>query len=395
RNSEARLSASEARKTAILATSLDCIISIDHQSRVLDWNPAAEQTFGWLRAEALGQKLYELVIPHGLRQSHLQGMQRYLAGGESRILSQRVEVMALHRDGHEFPIELAVTRIDAAGDPMFTAYLRDISLRRRNQAELQQARDAAEAASQAKNLFLANMSHELRTPLNLILGYADLLQEEVLGRAMPDLLADLLKIRQAGSQLLEMIDDMLDLSKFEAGKIELFYEAVDVSALIAELGENVQMLMQRNGNQFTVDCEPGIGALITDGGRLRQCLLNLLSNASKFTHSGQIRLEARRERLPEGDWLHFSVLDTGIGIAAEHLGKLFQPFTQADASTTRQYGGTGLGLALTRHFSRMLGGEVSVSSVPGEGSCFSIRLPALCPGAGAAWEPEPVQTETI
>ncbi|HEY9843982.1 MAG TPA: ATP-binding protein, partial [Candidatus Obscuribacterales bacterium] len=198
-----------------------------------------------------------------------------------------------------------------------------------------------------------------------------------------------------GSQLLEMIDDMLDLSKFEAGKIELFYEVVDVSTLITELGENVQMLMQRNGNQFTVDCEPGIGSLFTDGTRLRQCLLNLLSNASKFTHSGQIRLEARRERLPEGDWLHFSVLDTGIGIAAEHLGKLFQPFTQADASTTRQYGGTGLGLALTRHFSRMLGGEVSVSSVPGEGSCFSIRLPALCPGAGVAWEPGPVQTETV
>jgi signal transduction histidine kinase/CheY-like chemotaxis protein len=228
-----------------------------------------------------------------------------------------------------------------------------------------------EAASQAKSAFLANMSHELRTPLNAIIGYSEMLHETAEDEGREEYLDDLKKIQAAGRHLLELINDVLDISKIEAGKMEVYLEDVDLDGLIAEVRVIVGPLTATNGNTLEVHCPKGLGTFHTDRTKLKQSLLNLLSNASKFTSKGRVSLEVR----DSGSGFVFTVADSGIGMTAEQLGRLFQAFTQADTSTTRRYGGTGLGLAITKHFCEMLGGTIVVDSAPGRGSKFTITLP--------------------
>jgi signal transduction histidine kinase/CheY-like chemotaxis protein len=246
---------------------------------------------------------------------------------------------------------------------------------RERTTELAAARDEAVRASQAKSDFLASMSHELRTPLNAIIGYSEILLEEADELVRPELKPDLEKIRGAGKHLLGLINDILDLSKIEAGKMDVFRETFDVPALLGDVRATVEPLMARNGNAFEVRQGPDLGMMRSDQTKMRQILFNLLSNAAKFTKKGRITLSASRLVVDQGDRLRFEVSDTGIGMTPEQVAGLFQPFSQADASTTRDYGGTGLGLAITRHFCRLLGGEVVVVSEPGKGSCFTIELP--------------------
>jgi signal transduction histidine kinase/DNA-binding response OmpR family regulator len=240
-----------------------------------------------------------------------------------------------------------------------------------------------EAASQHKSAFLANMSHELRTPLNAVIGYSEMLQEIAEDEGLDQLLPDLAKIRDAGRHLLNLINDILDLSKVEAGKMDLYLEEVELAALLDEVRAIVEPLAASSGNRFEVIGEAP-GTLYTDRTKLKQILLNLLGNASKFTESGRIALELRAA----SGALSFVVSDTGIGMTEEQLGRLFQAFSQADASTTRRYGGTGLGLAITKHFCEMLGGRIAVESTPGVGSTFTITLPAA-PAAAVAAASEP------
>ncbi|MBX6311618.1 MAG: PAS domain S-box protein [Isosphaeraceae bacterium] len=625
--------ASEARKAAMLESALDAIITIDHEGRVLEFNPAAERTFGYAREQVIGRELAELIIPPALRDRHREGLKRYLATGEGPILGRRLELTAQRADGTEIPIELSITRLPAEGPPVFSGFLRDITERkqaeealrqgeerirmlldsssegiygidthgrctfanpacarllgfedpaaligrnlhelahhtrpdgtplpaedcriyrasrvgkpaqaddevfwradgtsfpveyrsapiirdgevlgavvtfaditRRRRAEealreseerfrvmadsipqlawmarpdgsifwynrrwyeytgttpeqmegwgwqavhdpaelprvlakfkaaiaagelwedifplrrhdgqmrwhlsravpvkdergrvvqwfgtntditdrmqveeeLRQAKEAAEAASRAKSTFLANMSHELRTPLNAIIGYSEMLQEEAEADGREADAADLKKINTAGKQLLGLINDILDLSKIEAGKMDLYLETFDIPEMIRSLAETVQPLVEQNRNTLVIHCPPDLGAMRADLTKVRQALLNLLSNASKFTERGTITLEAAREREGGQDWVMFRITDTGIGMTPEQLARLFQPFTQADASTTRKYGGTGLGLTITRRFCQMMGGDVTVRSEPGRGSTFTIRLP--------------------
>ncbi len=247
---------------------------------------------------------------------------------------------------------------------------------RRVNAVLVEAHQQAVEANQVKSTFLANMSHELRTPLNAIIGYSELLQELVARKIPKDPTADLEKITRAGKHLLTIINDILDHSKIEAGKMQLSPEHFEIAGLIHEVAMTVEPMVAGNGNTLEiVGCE-GIGSMYADVTRMRQCLLNLLSNAAKFTHRGTIRLEASRERAADLDWVVFRVRDSGIGMTPEQVGRLFEAFTQADVSTTRKYGGTGLGLAITRKICRMMGGEVSVESALGVGSTFTIRIPA-------------------
>lgn len=392
--SEAELKASEVRKSAILEAALDCIIGMDADKRVIEWNPAAESIYGYSREEAVGRHLSDLITPTDLREAQLEGMHHFIGELEQDLLGQRIEASSIRRNGSRFPVELAITRIETESGPIYTLYLRDITQRKLIEQALHEARDAAEAANRTKSLFLANMSHELRTPLNVILGYAELLEEEAeddtsSGAEKQALISDLYKIRHAGHHLLTLINHVLDLSKIEAGKMDVYSEEFDVAALMKEVSETVRLLMEQNQNTLYVHCQPDLGRMRSDPVKIRQALLNLLSNAAKFTHQGTITLEALRETGDSEDWILFCVTDTGIGIAPEHMGKLFEPFTQADPSTTRQYGGTGLGLALTRHFCYLLHGEVTVSSVPDQGSAFTIRLPAGWEAPKAA-DPEDV-----
>jgi len=221
------------------------------------------------------------------------------------------------------------------------------------------------------------MSHELRTPLNAIIGYSEMVEEELQEEGLDSLAGDMQKIHSAGRHLLSLINDVLDLSKVEAGRMELFVEQFDLRTVIDEVVSTIQPLIDKNANQLEVDCPADIGAMEADLTKLRQTLFNLLSNASKFTEQGVIRLIVRRQPDKEGaEMVRFDVSDNGIGMTEEQLAKLFQAFNQADASTTRKYGGTGLGLAISRHFCRMMGGDVTVESEPGKGSTFTVLLPA-------------------
>ncbi len=253
---------------------------------------------------------------------------------------------------------------------------------------LADARDQATQATLAKSRFLANMSHELRTPLNAVIGITEMLIEDAEEAGQKSFLEPLQRITRAGKHLLHLINEVLDLSKIEAGKLELHYESVDVAALIGDVVGAAQPLALRNGNRLAVDCPPDLGTIQADLTRLRQIILNLLSNACKFTEKGTVSLAAARGggAADEG-WIEFTVADTGIGMTPEQLGRLFQEFTQADSSTTRKYGGTGLGLAISDRLCRMMGGSIAVESEPGRGTRFTLRLPTGASPAAATAPP--------
>ncbi len=245
--------------------------------------------------------------------------------------------------------------------------------------EAEAAKDAAEAANRAKSAFLANMSHELRTPLSAVIGYTELLEEELTDLGQQSMMTDLGKIKSNAKHLLGLINDVLDLSKVEANKMEIFVEDVEIETFVRDAAATVGTLARAKANTLVLDLGDALGSMRSDPIKLRQCLYNLLSNACKFTDHGRITLRVDREASAGGDWLSFAVEDTGIGMSPEQVERLFQRFTQADETTTRKFGGTGLGLALSRAFAKLLGGDITVTSTAGTGTCFALRIPAVAP----------------
>ncbi len=286
-------------------------------------------------------------------------------------------LMLLHSVSHHFSLEH--TQLMQAAVAQMSLAIRNAHIFDTQQqltAELVRAKEAAEQTSRAKSQFLDNISHELRTPLTAIMGYSDLLLDEMQDAAVSDYLYDVQKIRSASHHLLALINDVLDLSKIEAGKMTVYWERTDLDLIMADVLTTVQPLVDKNHNRLTLAPATPLGLLVTDVSKLRQVLINLLSNAAKFTERGELRIEVRRSDAPDPQ-IHFAIHDTGIGISPDQLGALFQSFSQADASTTRKYGGTGLGLVISRNLCRLLGGDIAVVSALDQGSTFTVSLPIV------------------
>ncbi len=339
---------------------------------ILYINPAFERITGYPSAVVKGQYLDFLCGPE-TDTGTLQQLHATLDEGRE----YQGEVRYYRRDGTPFWCTLSINPVRGPGGQVthFVGLLTDITERKLGEEALRVAKEAAEDANQAKSRFLANMSHELRTPLNAVILYSELLQEEAGDRGLHDFLPDLEKIRAAGKHLLALVNGVLDLSKIEAGKMELFLETFDVPTAIGEVVTTVEALARKKENKLEVHCPPELGTMRADLTKLRQVLVNLLANACKFTEKGTIRFTVERAR-EDAEGFRFQVSDDGIGMTAEQQERLFQPFMQADASTTRKYGGTGLGLAIARRFCDLMGGKITVTSAPGQGSTFSLWLPA-------------------
>ena len=362
------------RTQSFVDNTADAFIAHDMNGRFVDVNKAMCDSVGYSREELLQMHIYEVELT--VKKGSIRGIWSRMTPG----IPVTIEGKHRRRDGSVFPVEVRLGLFGEGDAARVMALCRNISERKRAEAarhELNEAlalaRDEAIRADQAKSQFLANMSHELRTPLNAVIGYTELITEdlEVLGAS--SLRPDLERVHGAATFLLGLINDILDISKIEAGRFDIYLEELDVEHVIAEVADVIQPLAARNGNRLVSRIEAGIGAVRTDRLKLRQVMNNLLSNACKFTSKGEIELVVRREG-SRGEWLVIEVSDTGVGIPPERCEMIFEAFAQADSSTTRKYGGTGLGLTISRRFCEMLGGGIEVKSTVGEGSTFTVRL---------------------
>jgi PAS domain S-box-containing protein len=369
------LQANEARTRAVTENALDAVVAMDAHGLITEWNTQAEDVFGWSRAEVIGRRLGETIVPLELRDLHERGLRRFLETGERRVLGRRIEITARRRTGEDFPVELTITPIADGATWSFSAFIRDITQRKRDDEALRLAKDAAEAASGAKSDFLATMSHELRTPLNAIIGYAEMLEEQAIEEHRHEDRQDLGQVLGAARHLLTLINTVLDFSKVDAQQLTLEWASHSATAIVDTAQSLAAPLAQRQGNTLVVENHLGDAFVWVDGFRLQQCLLNLLGNSCKFTQDGVIRLTVRRETRAGGEGTAWAVADTGEGIAAEDLSKLFVPFSQVDSTSSRRHSGTGLGLALTAQLCEMMGGAIGVESTLGQGATFTMWLP--------------------
>jgi PAS domain S-box-containing protein len=372
---QAELKGSEQRIAKVIQSSPDGIITIDRKGVILSFSASAERIFGYFSDDVMGRNVKILMLKE-IAIEHDYYLEKYILGEPSTIVGGSRTVDARRKDGSVFKMDLRVEAIELGdGEVMFIGTTRDITIQLQMEAEVNKAREDAVAANAAKSAFLANMSHELRTPMNAIIGYSEMLAEDAEDAGSDDMLGDLQKITAAGKHLLSLINDVLDLSKIEAGKMELFIEAFNFSDVANEVADTAQSLVKTNGNTLAVEIGEGLENLDGDLTKTRQMLFNLISNAAKFTENGAITLVGEKYENRGSDWVRFSISDTGIGIPADKLDKIFQEFSQADDSTTRNYGGTGLGLSLTRRFAQMMGGDIRVESEVGSGSSFIIEIP--------------------
>lgn len=363
---------SAARLQAVVQNAVDGIIIIDEQGSIESINPAAERLFGYTATEVVGQNV-KMLMPPPYREQHDGYLSAYLSTGTRKIIGSGREVVGVRRDGAVFFMELAVGEVSLGNRRLFTGMVRDISERKLRDAELRQAKEAAEKANQAKSEFLANMSHEIRTPLNGIIGMADM---AVLADLPPDQYEFITTIKASAESLMSVVNDILDYSKVEAGKLDIDPYPFSLRDALGDLLKPLAFRAQKQGVMLACCISPDVpDRLIADQGRLRQVLVNLVGNAIKFTPKGEIVV--RVESQPAGEVetvLHIAVADSGIGISAKKMRAIFDPFSQGDASTTRLYGGTGLGLSISLRLVELLGGRLWCESKEGVGSTFSFTV---------------------
>ena len=413
KQAEAVLRTSEERRRLILDNAHDAFVAMSADGLIAEWNRQAEITFGWPRAEAVGRVLSETIIPPQFREVHSRGLARFLATGQGPLLNRVIEVPAQRRDGGEFPAEISIAPVRLGEQYLFAAFIRDVTERKRAEEELRRAKEAAEAANRAKDEFLALVSHEIRTPMNAIMGMTDLTLDTLLTEDQRHYLTT---VKSAADALLGIINDILDFAKIEAGRLELDPADFSLSSLLGATLRALSVRAHQKGLELVCQQQPGVpDALVGDAGRLRQVLINLVGNAIKFTERGEVVVrvsvdeETRRQEdkekgrlggeetaatsvslspcLPVSSSflpvsLSFEVRDTGIGIPPEKQAKIFQAFEQEDTSTTRKYEGTGLGLTIAARLVGLMGGQITVNSVPGQGSTFAFTARFGLPASG-------------
>ena len=364
------LTISESRNLALTATAIDGIVSISDKGAILHVNAAAEALFGWTEDEMVGNNI-NMLMPEPYRSEHDGYIGHYLDTGDKRIIGSAREVMARRKDGSTFPIRLAVGQASLPEGTMFVGYITDITERRLLEQDLRDAKTRAEQAAAARTAFLANMSHEIRTPMNSILGFAEVLLNSQPTAEQAHALGIM---RNSARSLLRLLNEILDTAKLERGAMELLNLPFDLRALAEEVIAAQTTAADRKGIRLSLDYDPELPIrFLGDELRIRQVLSNILGNAVKFTHEGSVEISVRAD----GGKVHFTLSDTGIGIAADRLERIFDPFTQADASLARRYGGTGLGTTISKQLVELMNGRIWVESEVGKGSRFHITLPLV------------------
>ncbi len=374
KQAEEQLRGSENKLRCITDYAHDAILMMDHRGSITHWNPAAEQILGYTPAEAIGKNLHDLLVPQRYHTNFHAAYPGFLSTGEGDAIGKSRDVYTLRKDGLEIAVSVSLSAVFLNDAWHAVGILHDISERKRYERELDEARRAAEAANVAKSEFLSNMSHEIRTPMNGIIGMTQLFQYTELSDEQQEYLDTL---TTSSSNLLRLINDVLDLSKIEAGKIELEHKQFGLREAMADVVKTQISLAFTKGLEIKTDILSDVpDGLMGDQLRLKQIILNFLGNAIKFTGSGGITITAAvTQRTDQIVTITIGVRDTGIGISPDALRKIFEPFTQADSSTTRNYGGTGLGLSISKQLSELMGGRVRVESIAGVGSTFSVVLP--------------------
>ena len=377
---------SEEQFRNITSSANDGIILIDKNGAIVFWNPAAERMFGYTTTEVLGRDLHELLALPRDDDHHKGWFATFKGSLPSQITEKPLELTGLCRDGKSIPVEVTVSLFSLQEDNFATVIIRNISERKKVEHALQQAREAAETANRAKSQFLANMSHEIRTPMNGIIGMAELLLETSLDEQQREFACTIMDSSRA---LLTVINDILDLSRIEAGHMYIENISFELLPLLQSVIRIVSLEAEKKGLSFRCLVDPRLPPVLIGGpSRLRQILLNLLINAVKFTDQGHVTLQVMLESGLKPS-LRFEVIDTGIGIHPEYQKHLFKPFTQVDSSTTRTYGGSGLGLVICKRLVEAMGGSIGVKSSPGEGSTFWFVVPLTTPSAEEDSSSEP------